>query len=321
MQPNPDQLEKRCAPSINTKEPVPEQLEKRHAPPTVQFEPTIDNLDAGSLTTQAPQMNSVHATINVLAAWISAVKPRESWYLAGWIENSPIEFLVDPGAVVSALSLKCYENLVATGSINTPLTELDLELEAANRSDMKIYGMCSFELIVHGLSITMDTVVVDLNCQAILGMDILGDATKLPFTCILDLVEGTLSGGGHETIQLHRFHAATECFAETVDTMSIPPHSEVILWAKLKNNNGRTYSRRRTSATDICTGIWTVGWQITSTRGCGRLESAHTTIQLRPCARETKHCNCNPVTIPARTRIARGGNSGYTEYRHTNNQN
>ena len=51
----------------------------------------------------------------------------------------------------------------------------------------------------------MDTVVVD--CQAILGMDILGDATKLPF--ILDLVEGTLSGGGYGTIQLHRFHAAT----------------------------------------------------------------------------------------------------------------
>ena len=68
--------------------------------------------------------------------------------------------------------------LVVAGSINTPLTELDLELEAANRSDMNIYGMCSFELIVHGLSITMDTVVVDLNCQAILGMDILGDASE-----------------------------------------------------------------------------------------------------------------------------------------------
>ena len=33
---------------------------------------------------------------------------------------------------------------------------------------MKIYGMCSFELIVHRLSITMDTVVVDLNCLLLL---------------------------------------------------------------------------------------------------------------------------------------------------------
>ena len=203
--------EKRHAPSENIIEPVlpnTEQVEKTCTPSTVQFESTIAHSDAGSITTQAPQMNSVHATINELSAWISAVQPHESWYLAGWIKDSPIEFLVDPGAVVSALSLKCYENLVAAGSINRPLTGLDLELEAANRSDMKIYGMCSFELIVHRFLITMDTVVVDLNCQAILGMDILGDATKLPF--ILDLVEGTLSGGGYETIQLHHFHTATE---------------------------------------------------------------------------------------------------------------
>ena len=63
--------------------------------------------------------------------------------------------------------------------------------------------------------------VVDLNCQAILGMDILGDASKLPF--ILDLVEGTLSGGGYETI--HRFQTATECYVETTDLVCIPPHS------------------------------------------------------------------------------------------------
>ena len=87
-----------------------------------------------------------------------------------------------------------------------------MALEAANRSDMRIHGMCSLELSVHGLVIYMDTVVVDLNCQAILGMDILGDATKLPF--ILDLVDGTL---------------ATECFAETAGTVCIPPHSEVML--------------------------------------------------------------------------------------------
>ena len=51
--------------------------------------------------------------------------------------------------------------------------------------------------------------------------------------------ENAKPGGGYETIQLHRFHAAMECFAETVDTISIPPHSEVMLWAKLKTNNGR----------------------------------------------------------------------------------
>ena len=115
--------------------------------------------------------------------------------------------------------------------------ELRARTRCRNESDMKVHGMCNLELSVHGLLINIDAVVVDLNCQAILGMDILGDASKLPF--ILDLVNGTLSGGGYETIQLHRFHAATECFAETIDPVCIPPHSEVMLWAKLKTNNGR----------------------------------------------------------------------------------
>ena len=86
---------------------------------------------------------------------------------------------------------------------NAILTPIRMELEAANKSDMRVHGMCNLDLSVHGLIINMDTLVVDLNCHAILGMDVLGDASKLPF--ILDLVGGTLSGGGYETIQLHRF--------------------------------------------------------------------------------------------------------------------
>ena len=154
------------------------------------------------------ELEDQHATINAFSTWMSAIQPRESWYLAGWIRDSPIDFLVDPGAVVSAISLQCYEKLVETDAILTPMKAMQIELEAANKSDMRVHGMCNLELSVHGLLINIDAVVVDLNCQAIQSMDILGDASKLPF--ILDLVDGTLSGGGYETIQLHRFHAATE---------------------------------------------------------------------------------------------------------------
>ena len=78
----------------------------------VHFRDAQDRSDTGSLITQAPQSSSIHATINALSTWISAVQPCESWYLAGWIKDSPIDFLVDPGAVVSAISLQCYEKLV-----------------------------------------------------------------------------------------------------------------------------------------------------------------------------------------------------------------
>ena len=233
-----DTRAQRTSPESNTVVIAAEiHAESTDAQQMVHFEEAQDFSDAGSLITQAPQSNPMHATINALSTWMSAIQPRESWYLAGWIGDSPIDFLVDPGAVVSAISLQSYEKLAEADAILTPMKAMHMELEAANKSDMRVHGMCNLELSVHGLLINIDAVVVDLNCQAILGMDILGDASKLPF--ILDLVEGTLSGGGYETIQLHRFQAATECFAETTDSVCIPPHSEVMLWAKLKTNNGR----------------------------------------------------------------------------------
>ena len=150
----------------------------------------------------------------------------------------------------------------------------------------------------------MNTVVVDLNCQAILGMDILGDATKLPF--ILDLVDGTLSGGGYETIQLHRFHAATECFAETAETVCIPPHSEVMLWAKLKTNNGR---RGPTAGVVLALQTFVQEFGILVGRSLVRADADDWKVPMLlynsdHCTRESKHCKCNPVIIPAQTRIA-----------------
>ena len=99
----------------------------------VHFEEAQDFSDAGSLITQAPQSHSLHATINALSTWVSAIQPRESWYLAGWIGDSPIDFLVDPGADVSAISLQSYEKLVESNAIITPMKAMHLELEAANK--------------------------------------------------------------------------------------------------------------------------------------------------------------------------------------------
>ena len=42
----------------------------------VHFEEAQDFSDAGSLITQAPQSQSIHATINALSTWVSAIQPR-----------------------------------------------------------------------------------------------------------------------------------------------------------------------------------------------------------------------------------------------------
>ena len=279
--------------------------ESNDAQHMVHFEEAQDISDAGSLITQAPQSNPIHATINALSTWMSAIQPRESWYLAGWIRDSPIDFLGDPGAVVSAISLQCYEKLVETDAILTPMKAMQIELEAANKSDMRLHGMCNFELSVHGLLINIDAVVVDLNCQAILGMDILGDASKLPL--ILDLVDGTLSGGGDETIQLHRFHAASECFAETIDPVCIPPHSEVMLWAKLKTSNGR---RGPTTGVVLTLQSFVQEFGLLVGRSLVRADAEDWKVPILiynsdPCTTKSTDCTCNPVIIPGHTRIAR----------------
>ena len=271
----------------------------------VQFEEAQDFSDTGSLITQAPQSQAIHATINALSTWVAAIQPRESWYLAGWIGDSPIDFLVDPGAVVSAISLQSYEKLMESNAKLTPMRAIHMELEAANKSDMSVHGMCNLELCVHGLIINIDALVVDLNCHAILGMDILGDASKLPF--ILDLVEGTLSGGGYETIQLHRFQAATECFAEMTDSVCIPPHSEVMLWAKLKTNNGR---RGPTPGVVLALQTFVQEFGLLVGRSLVRADTDDWKIPILlynsdPCTMKPADCTCNPVIIPAYTRMAR----------------
>ena len=278
--------------------------ENTEAEHLVHFEESDDFSDAGSLITQAPQSQSIHATINALSSWVSTIQPRESWYLAGWIGDSPIDFLVDPGAVVSAISLPCYEKLMEANAILTPMRAIRMELEAANKSDMRVHGLCNLDLSVHGLIINMDTLVVDLNCHAILGMDVLGDASKLPF--ILDLVGGTLSGGGYETIQLHRFQAATECFAETTDSVCIPPHSEVMLWAKLKTNNGR---RGPTAGVVLALQTFVQEFGLLVGRSLVRADAEDWKIPILiynsdPCTMQPDTCTCNPVILPAHTRIA-----------------
>ena len=192
---------------------------------------------------------------------------------------------------------RCERSVIAT-LVNTKMTFNNIGGATTGSIDGYVFT-------THGLVIHIDTVVVDLNWQAIPGMDILGGATKLPF--ILDLVDGTLSGGGCETIQLHRSHAATECFAKTTDPVCIPPHSEVMLWTKLKTNNGR---RGPTAGFVLALQSFVQEFGILVGRSLVRADAEDWKIPILlynsdPCTKRSADYKCNPVIIPARTRIAR----------------
>ena len=92
-----------------------------------------------------------------------------------------------------------------------------------------------------------------------------------------------------------------------MDTISIPPHSEVILWAKLKTNNGRRGPR---AGVVLALQTFVQEFGLLVGRSLVRADADDWKVPILlynsdPCAQETKHCECNPVTIPARTRIAR----------------
>ena len=101
-------------------------------------------------------------------------------------------------------------------------------------------------------------------------------------------------------------HAATECFAEKSDTVCIPSHSEVMLWAKLKTNNGR---RGPTAGVVLAlqTFVQEFGILVGRSLVCADADDWKVPILLYnsdPCTNKSKDCKCNPVIIPARTRIA-----------------
>ena len=110
---------------------------------------------------------------------------------------------------------------------------------------------------------------------------------------------------GYETIQLHRFQAATECFAETSDSVCIPPHSEVMLWAKQKTNNGR---KGPTAGVVLALQTFVQEFGLLVGRSLVRADADDWKIPILiynsdPCTMKPANCTCNPVIIPAHTRV------------------
>ena len=85
-----------------------------------------------------------------------------------------MEFLIDPGAMVTALSIETFTSLSGMKNSKLTLVPLARSVRAANNSQMEVFGYCTLHLDIQGLPITVSAVVCKLNVSAILGMDVLG---------------------------------------------------------------------------------------------------------------------------------------------------
>ena len=158
------------------------------------------------------------------------------WFLEGWIGEHAVDFLVDSGSAVTAVSRSFYETLSEAGALVGDLRPTVRRLRGVNGPQINISGCSSCVVSFLGLRTEFPILVCDLSTDAIIGTDILGSI--LPH--MLDIKNGLLFTEGGVSLQLHRRDAALSGRVFTVGHCSIPPHSEAVLHCTTRTVGGRS---------------------------------------------------------------------------------
>ena len=164
------------------------------------------------------------------------ISGKGHWFLEGWIGDHAVDFLVDSGSAVTAVSRPFFDRLSEAGAPVGLLRPTTRKLRGANGSQIEISG-CSYCMVSFwGLRAEFPILVCDLSTDAIIGTDTLGSI--LPHT--LDIKNGLLFTEGGVSLQLHRRDAALSGRVFTVGHCSIPPHSEAVLHCTTWTVGGRS---------------------------------------------------------------------------------
>ena len=159
------------------------------------------------------------------------------WFLEGWIGDHSVEFLVDSGSSVTAISDILYKNLVHAGAPVGALQITARTLRSANGTSIEVLGCSRCSVSSLGLRTEFPIIICSLaaGTDAIIGTDALGSV--LPHT--LDIKNGLLFAQGGASLQLHRRDSALSGRVFTVGHSSIPPYSEAVLHCSVRTTGGR----------------------------------------------------------------------------------
>ena len=145
------------------------------------------------------------------------------WFLEGWIGDHSVDFLVDYGSAMTALSCSFYQALVKAGAPVGALRPTPRRLRGANGSQIDILGCSSCVVSSLGLQTEFPILVCNLSTDAIIGTDTLGSI--LPHT--LDIKNGLLFTEGGVSLQLHCKDAA---LSGRVFTVGIARSHHILRW-------------------------------------------------------------------------------------------
>ena len=128
------------------------------------------------------------------------------WFLEGWIGDHSVEFLVDSGSSVTAMSDIFYRSLVQAGAPVGALQITARTLRSVNGTGIEVLGCSRCSVSFLGLRTEFPIIVCSLaaGTDAIIGTDVLGSV--LPHT--LDIKNGLLFARGGASLQLHRSDSA-----------------------------------------------------------------------------------------------------------------
>ena len=158
-------------------------------------------------------------------------------FLEGWIGDHSVEFLVDSGSSVTAMSDTFYQTLVHAGAPLGTLQYTARTLRSANGTGIKVSGCSRCTVSFMGLQMEFPIIICNLaaGTDAMIGTDVLGSV--LPHT--LDITNGLLFANGGASLQLHRRDSAFSGRVFTVGHSSIPPYSEAVLHYSIQTTGGR----------------------------------------------------------------------------------
>ena len=97
----------------------------------------METARTGSLMDRPHSMNADHVDDSVLH-----ISGAGHWFLEGWIGDHSVEYLVDSGSSVTAMSVSLYRTLVRAGEPVGALGRTSRTLRGANGSKIEIRG-CS----------------------------------------------------------------------------------------------------------------------------------------------------------------------------------
>ena len=148
-------------------------------------------------------------------------------FLEGWIGDHSVEYLVDSGSSVTAVSNSFYQTLVRAGA---PLVVLGPTARTLLNTTIILLGG-----VFHGPAggVSGPRLDVATGTYAIIGTDVLGSV----LTHTLDIKNGLLFTEGGASLQL--WDSAISGSAFTVGHCLIPPYSEAVLHCSVRTTGGR----------------------------------------------------------------------------------